>query len=41
MVLVAYLGFFASRSESKAGMLAYIYVCLVLLLNFFIFTVLL
>lgn len=41
MILVAYLGFFASKSESKMGMLAYIYVCVVLLLNFFIFTVLL
>lgn len=41
MALVAYLGFYASRSESKLGMLAYIYVCGVLLVNFFIFTILL
>ena len=39
--MVAFLGFFASRSESKVGLLAYITFCAVLLANFIIFTMLL
>lgn len=41
MILVGYLGFFASKSESKVGLLAYIVFCLILLANFIIFTLLL
>ena len=41
MILVSYLGFFASKNESKLGLLAYILFCIFLLANFAIFTFLL
>lgn len=41
MILVAYIGFFASKTESKFGLLAYILLCVFLLANFIIFTMLL
>ena len=41
MIMVAYLGFFASKAESKMGLIAYIVVCVLLLANFVIFTFLL
>jgi Tetraspanin family len=41
MIIVAYLGFFASKSESKMGLLAYIIFCAILLANFSVFTFLL
>jgi hypothetical protein len=39
--LVAYLGFFASKAESKVGLMSYTVFCFVLMANFLIFTVLL
>jgi hypothetical protein len=41
MILVAYLGFFASRMESKLGLMTYTTLCVILMANFMIFTVLL
>lgn len=41
MIMVAFLGFFASKAESKTGLIAYSVFCVVLLVNFLIFTVLL
>lgn len=41
MILVAYLGFFASKAESKVGLISYTGFCVILLINFLIFTVLL
>lgn len=41
MILVAFLGFFASRVESKVGIMTYTVLCVILMANFLIFTVLL
>lgn len=41
MILVAYLGFFASRAESKVGLISYTIFCVILMVNFLIFIVLL
>lgn len=41
MVFVAFLGFFASRAESKVGLFTYTVLCVILMANFLIFTVLL
>ena len=41
MIVVAFLGFFASKAESKLGLMAFTIFCVVLLVNFLIFTVLL
>jgi hypothetical protein len=41
MILVAFLGFFASRAESKLGITTYTVLCVILMANFLIFTVLL
>lgn len=41
MILVAFLGFLASKAESKMGLMSYTAFCVVLLLNFLIFSVLL
>jgi hypothetical protein len=41
MILVAYLGFIASRAESKLGLIAYTVFCVILMINFLIFIVLL
>ena len=41
MIMVAYIGFFVSKAESKIGLLAYILLCVILLANFIIFTILL
>lgn len=41
MILVAFLGFFASKAESKLGLISYTIFCAILLINFLIFTVLL
>jgi hypothetical protein len=41
MILVAFLGFFASKNESKIGLIAYTVFCVLLMLNFMIFTLLL
>jgi hypothetical protein len=41
MILVAYLGYFASKAESKLGLVSYSIFCIFLMLNFLIFIVLL
>jgi hypothetical protein len=41
MLLVAYLGFFASKVESHTGLVSYAIFCGILMANFLIFTVLL
>jgi hypothetical protein len=41
MICVAYIGFFASKNESKIGLVGYILLCVFLLANFTIFTFLL
>ena len=41
MTLVAFLGFLAAKAESKIGLLSYTAFCVILLVNFLIFTVLL
>lgn len=41
MILVAFLGFFASSVESKVGLMTYTVFCVILMANFMIFTVLL
>ncbi len=41
MIIVSYIGFFASKNESKFGLIAYILFCVFLLANFAIFTFLL
>lgn len=41
MILVAYLGFFASKAESKLGLISYTVFCVILMINFLIFIVLL
>ena len=41
MIFVSFIGFFASKNESKFGLVAYILLCVLLLANFAIFTFLL
>lgn len=40
MIVVAYLGFMASRAESKVGLIAYTVFCVILMINFLVFIVL-
>lgn len=41
MIMVAFLGYFASKAESKVGLISYSVFCVLLMLNFLIFIVLL
>jgi Tetraspanin family len=41
MILVAFLGYFASRAESNTGLVTYSILCGILMANFMIFTLLL
>lgn len=41
MIMVAFLGFFSSKTESKTGLMSYTVLCLFLMLNFLIFIVIL
>jgi len=38
MIMIAFLGFFASKAESKVGLLTYIILAFVLMANLMIFT---
>jgi hypothetical protein len=41
MIMVAFLGFFSSRTESKTGLMSYTILCVFLMVNFLIFIVIL
>lgn len=41
MVIVAYMGFFSSWNEAHNGLIFYVIFCIILMVNFLIFTVLL